>query len=266
MAEISQGIKRFLTQANKKWQEEASRAKEEGGFERLDDGRYIGQLIGAEFTESKGGRPMAVTSYKIVEGDSTGETIKKFRTLDGDDDLKWFALEMTVFGYDCEEIHFDSKKDDDGFILNVLAALEEEKPVVKLRLSTKNDYQSVNVESLIEDYETEEEEEEAPPKKTQKSKTEVEKPKTATKSKSSKKEVEEVEEVEEELEEELEELEEEVELEVGMQVKFKWLKETMEGTVREIIEADNKVKVKVGSKIYPVKMDDILEIVEGETD
>jgi len=266
MAEMTSTLKRFLKQANAKWQEEASRAKEDRGFGNLDDGRYVARVTAAEFTESKNsGKPMIVTTFEILEGDYQGESVKQFRVLDSENGFFWFAKEMMVFGYDPEDIHFDEKRGGDGFILNVLEAMSTERPAVKLRLTTKNDYQNVNVEGLVEGYEVADDE----PKKTKetpKTSSPKESPKTAAKTKTPDPEPEEVEEVEED--EETEEIEEEeVELTVGMKVKFNWKGENLEGVVKEILEDDNKIKVKVGNKIYPVTADnESLEIVESEVD
>jgi FKBP-type peptidyl-prolyl cis-trans isomerase 2 len=156
MAELSSGMQKFLTQANKRWKAEAERAKEEGGgFTEVDDGRYIARLTSGELADSAAsGRPMMPLGFTILEGDNTGDKVTHFRMLDGDEGLKWAGKDLMVFGIDPEDVIWDPKKaKEDMYILNVLKELVKEKPVVKIRLKTKGDFQNVMIEGLIEDYE-----------------------------------------------------------------------------------------------------------------
>jgi hypothetical protein len=280
MAEqMTSSIKKWLIQANKKWQEEASRAKEENGLTQFDDGRYYAQLKSCELTETKSGNPVILWTFKILEGEYAGQVIRRYRTLENDniaieDGLKWAARDLLVYGYDPEDVHFDyTRSKEDGFIVNVLndlAGQGDENPVVILRLKTKGDYQNIDVDKVLSDYtvdSTDKDDSSGDSKmnKANTSKNSIRAKETSTK-KTQTVDVQEYEEEEvDELPEEDDINPEEVELAVGMKVAFLWKGETLEGTVREILENENKVKVKVGNKIYPVS-GDVIELVEAETD
>ena len=287
MADLAPNIKRFLASANAKWKEEANRAKEDKGQSQVDDGRYVAKLSKTEFTTSRDDKPMIVTTYVILEGDFKGEKVKSYRTFGSEDAFFYFGKEVMVLGYDPEDIIWDPKKaTEEAFILNFLQVITEEKPVCRITLRTRkdSDFQGVNLENVIEDYEGDQdidEEEEKPRKKAKEEDDEEEpeaeeKPSKATKKptsapakkglkkpKDEDEEEEEVEEVETE-EAEAEEPEEE-ELKIGMKVAFTFKGEEFEGVVKEVLEDEEKAKIKVGNKIYTIAADKIA-IVDGETD
>lgn len=236
MADMSQNLTRFLKVANSKWADESARAKNDPGFVKLDDGRYIGWLTNAELKEAQNGKPMVQLTFKIVEGDNEGAQTSKFCMLDNDDGFFYLGKTLLVFGIDIEDIHWDNRKSkEDTFIVNVLKHLVEQKLVVKIRLRTSGTNQYTDVEELVEDYELPEQ---------------IATPGFDT-----------PEETEEEVEEE--EVEDEVDLAVGMKVSFTWKGEKLEGVINALLEEEQKVKVKIGSKIYPVGIDKI-EIVDAE--
>ena len=75
--------------------------------------------------------------------------------------------------------------------------------------------------------------------------------------------VESVEDVEEEVVEEEPVTEEaEAQVEIGTKVSFDWKGESLEGEVKEIDEAEGKLKVKVGTKVYPVKAENATIVAE----
>lgn len=321
MPEKSQDLTKFLRTANAKWAEQSQRAKEESGFNDLEPGRYIGHVFNAELTSSKKGVLMAVFHIRVLEGDSEGEEIKRFRQLGDEDALMFFGKDLMVFGYDPEDVTFDPKKSkSDEYIENVLTQIVEDGSVISFRAVEKNGYINYNFEELQEDYEIpkpkkkakdddkpskkknsrdddedededEDEEEEQPkkgkagsskpskesgnPSKSKKSSKddddddddddedeEEEKPKKSSKKpakKSSKKDDD-----DDDDEEEEDDDDDHVMLALGMTVKFTFKGEKLEGTIKEILDEDDKVKVKVGNKIYPISSSKITGIVDDE--
>lgn len=77
----------------------------------------------------------------------------------------------------------------------------------------------------------------------------------------------EVDTVSEEVEEAPEEeapAEEEALVEIGSDVSFDWKGETLEGRVKEINEAEGKLKIASGGKVYPVKAENVTILVASE--
>jgi len=270
---LSSALSSFLREANARWQEEAEIGKTGKIFERLDDGTYICRLTSAELRESQSSKkPQIVIGGTVVDGESVGEKINKYINLQGDTEdktsrnLQYFARDIATLGYDPLDIIWDPKKDkDENFIVNVLDAIVEEGLVIKVELTTRNDFQQVNIIEVVEDWEDDEEEgdiEPEPEKEPEKKQTKA----PEKKGKSSKKPEPEPEPDPEPEEDEDEEDEDEVEveLEVGMVVEFPYKGKTLKGTIKEVV-SDDLVKVKSDKLVYPVKTDK-LTLLDGETD
>lgn len=133
------------------WKKAAAEAKAQGGLKTVDDGVYIARLDGGEVITGAGGNRLRM-QFVILEGDKAGETVVKNDGLDGEMSLVFVARMFGRFGYDPEEI-MPSK------FAAILKELGKAKPVCKVQLKTKEDFQNVYVNAVLEDYEGEEGEE-----------------------------------------------------------------------------------------------------------
>jgi hypothetical protein len=182
----------------------------------LPDGAYIAQLTTVSISESKSSERLQVAwEYVVVEGESVGTLIRDYDGLETEQNLTWLMRKLDRLGYDPTEL-------DAGDLEAVMEELVARKPVLRVRLRTKGDYQNCYIDRVldagdlmqsptstgvaVEDaIEPANEPQEAPKRKSpEKSSAE---PKAKPKAKPKVVEEEEFE-VEDELEEELEELEE----------------------------------------------------------
>ena len=186
----------------------------------FEDGRYKMGLMDTQATESQKGDFMVVLSLNFLEGEYIGKTKKIFRVITPENAEKGLAriiLDINKLGYEIEE--FEQ-------IESALEEIREARPVIRVTLKTRGDYQDGYLDKMLTGEEAENTEDESAGSE------EVPEP-------------------------------EEITLEIGMKVKFDWKGEELEGEVKEILEDEEKVKVKVGNKIYPVKADKI-SLVEEE--
>jgi len=233
-------LKKKLDAAKKLWKAAKTEAESSlGGFTDIPDGRYLARLMKTEVTESKSsGRLQVAWSYKVVEGDFENEMKISFDGIETAQNLAFLARAMKRFG-------FTSLPDDLDEVIALLEELSKRKPLCRITLKTRGEFQNVYVDKVFdpddesealadaeatEDEESEEEEEES--------------------------EEEEEEEESEKEEEEEEEEEEPVELSVGMSVSFETKGGRVSGTVVEILSKDDKVRVKTADgKILRVPID-----------
>lgn len=73
-------------------------------FENIPDGEYLAEIQGAEYRESKAGRPMVMISAKVIHGQYEGKTHNKFIMIAGKDqeatrrNLNRMAKELQALG------------------------------------------------------------------------------------------------------------------------------------------------------------------------
>lgn len=73
-------------------------------FENIPDGEYLAEIQGAEYRESKAGRPMVMISTKVIHGQYEGKTHNKFIMIAGKDqeatrrNLNRMAKELQALG------------------------------------------------------------------------------------------------------------------------------------------------------------------------
>ena len=76
----------------------------DGVFENIPDGEYLAEIQGAEYRESKAGRPMVMISTKVIHGQYEGKTHNKFIMIAGKDqeatrrNLNRMAKELQALG------------------------------------------------------------------------------------------------------------------------------------------------------------------------
>lgn len=205
-----------MEQASKLWKGAKERASTEGFGSEIEDGIYPAQIIECNIGESKSsGRLQAAWKYKILDGESKGQTIPSFDGLESEDNLMWLARKLAKLNYDAPE--------DLEAVKEIFAEIESKKPCVQIRIKTKGEYQNVYVDKLLGDEETEGFDSLEAPGET--------------------KVVEE------------EDGEEGVEITVGMNVGFNLKGEDVVGEVLEVIEEEGKARIEVNGKVFRVAVD-----------
>ena len=208
-----------LKKLSKTWKAAKERANEGGGQDEFEDGRYLAKIVGAEIGESaNSGRSQIDWSYKILEGDYKDKVKHDYAGLDTEMNQMFVAQAIAKLGYEVP----DEMEDLD----EILKEIVKEKPIVRIRLKTKGEFQNVTLDKVLGKDEASEAEEEAEPAEEQ---------------------------------EEVSAEEEEVELKKGMAVIATLKSGDKEATVLAVLEEEGKVKVKIDddSKIYVLSADKI---------
>lgn len=228
-----------LKKAGKTFKTAKQRAKEEGNFgAELPDGRYLTELESCELCEAQSdGHLQVAMIYKVIEGESKGETIRKYLAVEGEDNQVWLHRELLRFG-----IQLDSLEE----LEKVVAILNKSKAEVKMVLKTKDSGQFSYVNKVTSEIDTgdfatdgEDQEEQEEEDEEEGDESEL----TSDKSND----------VEESEEEETDE--DEGTIEVGMTVGFESKAGgEVVGEVKEILEKTEEVKVKTtAGKVFTIK-------------
>jgi hypothetical protein len=250
-----------LKAANANWAAAKERAASSaGGIPEFDDGRYIAQLVDAKIGESQAGRMQVVFKFVFQDTPYEGQHKLDFQGIETEQNLEFLAKRLSQLGYELP--------DDLPGIADILTDINESKPLCKIHLKTKGDYQNVYLDKVLgesadededatedgdetEAEETVEEEEEAPaPPPAKKSKKTAAPPPPA--------EEEEEAEDEEAGEEEADD-DDAVELTAGMTVEAETSKGTVTGKVLAILEAEGKVRIQPdnGGAVLRVALDKV---------
>ena len=213
----TQTFKNKLSSAKKLFKK-AKKSASEGYDNNVEDGRYKAQLTGAEGpVEAKtSGRLQAVMKYQILDGEFKGETIFSFPNLENEIGLSILIKQIDKLGYEVED--FDD-------IEGALEAIDKDSPNVKIKVSTKNDFQNISILDVLDGDDVPPEEEEDPEEEPE-------------------------EDPEEDPEEEPEEEpEEDIELEEGSSVMFMAKGKKLTGKILEVVDAQTvRVEASNGKK------------------
>lgn len=155
MTKAAETIKDYFSKGiNKaKWEEAKEKAKQIGSFGKYDDGKYEVQLVGIKTTTSKNGRLQSVMSLKFTSGEYKGKQLMKYTGIA--DSTEYLLNDLKILGYaDIEP----SEIEDVAF-----KELNKKKPVIAVRLKTKEgtDFQNVYLIGLVGGEKEEESDEDA---------------------------------------------------------------------------------------------------------
>lgn len=130
-------------QAASMWERARERAQTENKFENeLEDGRYIACLSEAKIGESQSsGRLQVAWTFIISEGEYKGQTKRSYDGLESEDNLMWLGRKLVQLGYEIPE--------DLEEVKSVLEAITKDKPIVRVRLKTKGEFQNVYIDQVI---------------------------------------------------------------------------------------------------------------------
>ena len=190
----------------------------------FEDGRYKMGLTDAQAQESQKGDFMVVFTFSFLEGEYVGKNKKAFRVITPDNAEKGLAriiLDINKLGMEIED--FEQ-------VESVLEEIRNSRPVVRVTLKTRGEYQDAYIDKILTGEEAENTE-----NTPDESSEEVPSEEAAEET-----------------------------IDVGSKVKFTWKGEDLEGEIKEFYEKDTKVKVKVGTKLYPVKVEDLSLVKEEE--
>lgn len=224
-----------------------------GNYDVFEDGRYRVAVTDADRGESKSsGRDQVFFEFTFLEGEYKGKTKREYFGLDRLESIPYLIRAIEAMGFEAPEEIADLE--------DVLAQIVKKRPILKIQLKTKGEYQNAYIQKVLDENETEDIEDVDGEDDAEQ---EQDKPKRVAK------ETQEEEEEEDEEEEEGEEEEEdgdEMEVEVGSKVKVNDTDGASlgNGTITAIDEDEEEVTVKLlnGKKVV-VKLDQ-LEAPEKE--
>lgn len=232
-------FKKRLAALKGKWNK-AKKEKPESFGAAVEDGTYVGRLTLAELGESQSSGRMQVTwEATITEGENKGVIVRDYDGLETEQNLFFFQAKLARFGKEIPD------GDNIEEIEEILAELTKEKPAIRFRVQTKDDFTHFRINRLLKDSDTEEveekEEEEAPEEVVAEPAAEAE------------------------AEAEPEEKEDEgtIQLKKGMKVTFESGGKEVEGEVLEFIDDDTRARIQTDKGVFKVKLEK-LSPVEGE--
>lgn len=235
---LSKAFADRLKKSNKAWTGAKEKAKEQKGFSEVEDGRYVARLVNVKVAESNAGRLQAVFAFKIQEGDSEGQEKLDFMGLESEQNLEYFARRLSQLGYEMP--------DDLTEIGDIFEDINKSKPLCKIRIKTKGEFQNVYLDKVFGDDEEPEGEEAEDDDGGAPAAEEAEEEAEA-----------ETEEEAEEAEEEEETEEDQVELTVGAKVSAETTKGERTGEVLEIFEKEGQARIKMddNGKVLKIGID-----------
>jgi hypothetical protein len=243
---LSKAFAARLKKSNSAWSGAKEKAKEQKGFAEIEDGRYVARLVNVKVAESNAGRLQSVWAFKIEEGENEGHEKLDFMGLESEQNLEFFARRVAQLGYEMP--------DDLSEIGDIFEDMNKSKPLCKIRIKTKGEYQNVYLDKVFGEGEEDADDSEgdddggAPVKDEDVEETDDAETET--------------EEADEEEADEVEEDETEddtAELTVGAKVTAETTKGDRDGTVLEIFPDEGKVRVKMDDdgKVLRIAIDKI---------
>lgn len=247
--------------AIKKSKDKWSKAKEKvdenrgkGGFGEYDDGKYLARMVKAAGDVNDKG-PFIRFDFQFADGEYEGGTKPMFQNLETEENLYYLGRLIETFGYEMP--------DDLADLQGVLDALNKEKPLCKIRLKTKGDWQNVYVDKVIEaddeDEELEESDEEESDDEEEEESDEEESDEEDEESDEEESDDEEEEDEEESDDEDEVDEDEGVDLEPGMRVTAETAKGPRSGVVHAIDADAGVIKIKDDAgKIFKATPDQVI--------
>lgn len=115
----------------------------------FEDGRYVARLMSATIGKSiASGRYQVDMAWKFVEPPYAGQTKHAYQGLETDQNVEFFLRDLKRLGFDITEL-------DETDIPDLLEQITATKPhlLCQIALKTKNDFQNVFINALLEDEE-----------------------------------------------------------------------------------------------------------------
>lgn len=137
----------FKKKSNKMFNAAKERAEAEGsGLVGLEDGHYIARLSFAEISKSQSsGRMQIKFSWLVVDGEAKGDSHNEYQGINSEDNITYLNKRLMRLGYDAvgsfEELE------------ETITELNEDKPGVRLQVSTRGDFTNVYIKKVLDEEE-----------------------------------------------------------------------------------------------------------------
>ena len=238
---MDQKLKNKLKKAQNDWENARSKAKETTGFTEIPDGRYLANLTDGVIGESKSsGRLQIQWTWTIADGEFEGDTKLDFDGLETEDNLVFLGRKLARFSYELPE--------DITEISDILEELIEKKPMARIRLKTRGEFQNVYVDKLMRSVSSDDDSEEESTSSDNKDIDDDADLEEADDGSGDEVDDEPEDEPEDESEDEPEDDNSDEEpVEIGMRVVATTKKGEESGEIIEIIESEGKCRVKLDS-------------------
>lgn len=133
---------KLAKRAGKKFDAAKKLAKEGGaGNPKVEDGRYIAQLVGLELGQSSAGRDQIARDFKIIEGELKGEKLRDYQGLDTEKGISFFMRDLARLGYEEPD-----GLEDCGPIVE---EINKEKPQVRISVKNNGEFQNVFIDKAL---------------------------------------------------------------------------------------------------------------------
>lgn len=143
---MAKSMKSLLAKGAKNWKTATKRESSFGS--NLEDGPYIMKVTDVELTESQSsGRPQVKWEFTVQEGESKGQKAYEYDGIETEDNLYFLQRRIARLGYEIP--------DDISELETLLAKIAKEKPVARCKVQTKDEYQHVYVNRLVNDADAE---------------------------------------------------------------------------------------------------------------
>lgn len=243
-------FRKKLKNANKLWAGAKKKAAESSQGSEYEDGKYLARLVKGEITESNAGRLQVAWTWKFEEEPYEGKNKMAYQGLESEDNLVFLARDLDRLGYEAPE--------DIATIEEILADINKSKPLARIRLKSKGDFQNVYIDKVIGGDDDDEEADDETEGDTPDEAEESDEDESDDAEEGDDDEAEESDDAEEESEEEEEAEEEdsdEVEIEVGMRVEVDSKAGKVVGEIIEVLESEGKARVRTKDKVLKVGVD-----------
>lgn len=130
-------FKKVLKGANKNWNKAKTRAAESSTFQEYEDGKYTARLVSAKLGVADSGRNQIAFGWKFEDGEYEGKTKTAYQGIDTEDNLYYLARDLERLGYELPDNLSD--------LPEILKDIEKTKPTASITLKTKGDSDFQNV-------------------------------------------------------------------------------------------------------------------------
>lgn len=131
------------------WKTAKKQMEEEGDIfgAEVEDGPYIAQLFAAERKESAAGWHYVDWQFKILEGESEGETASRRSGIETEENLVWLMRDFARFGLDPDDVDIEDNDDLDA----ILAGIVKSKPKCRIVAKTgDSNIQNIYINKVID--------------------------------------------------------------------------------------------------------------------
>lgn len=116
-----------------------------GDFTKLEPGRYKGRVTDGEVNESQAGRFQCFMELTVTEGESKGESQRKYWGLDKAEHLPYLMRDIQRLGFDAP--------DDPEELEDVLKKIVKKKPLISFRVKEAGEFLNIYFDKLLDEEE-----------------------------------------------------------------------------------------------------------------